>query len=173
MAPFQFTVSDAGFDVKLAAHHAGRDAIKARRPELMVGWTLANTDIHAAPGGEANADRIRREVNERFLEASRRDDFVGIQTYGRTVFGAEGLVHAEDGVPTNQMGEEIYPEGWRQLSARLPGLHRSPPSSSPKTDWQPRTTPSAWITCAPLLQALHPAWQTALTFVLYRLDRVR
>lgn len=111
VAPFQFTVSEAGFDVKLAAHHAGRDAIKARYPELMVGWTLANTDIHAAPGGEVNADRIRREVNERFLEASRGDDFVGIQTYGRTVFGAEGLVHAEDGVPTNQMGEEIYPEG--------------------------------------------------------------
>ncbi len=112
VAPFQFTVSDAGFDVKLAAHHAGRDAIKARRPELMVGWTLANTDIHAAPGGEANADRIRREVNERFLEASRRDDFVGIQTYGRTVFGAEGLVHAEDGVPHQ-------PDGRRNLSGRL------------------------------------------------------
>jgi beta-glucosidase len=111
VAPFQFTVSEAGFDVKLEAHRAGRDAIKAHYPELMVGWTLANTDIHAAAGGEANADRIRREVNERFLEASRGDDFVGIQTYGRTVFSADGLVHAEDGVSTNQMGEEIYPEG--------------------------------------------------------------
>ncbi|HJV98468.1 MAG TPA: family 1 glycosylhydrolase [Arthrobacter sp.] len=111
VAPFQFTVSEPGFDVKLAAHRAGRDAIKARYPELMVGWTLANTDIHAAEGGEANAERIRRDVNERFLEASRGDDFVGIQTYGRTVFGADGLVHAAEGIPTNQMGEEIYPEG--------------------------------------------------------------
>ncbi|MFJ5957757.1 glycoside hydrolase family 1 protein [Paenarthrobacter sp. NPDC092416] len=125
VAPFQFTVSGPGFDVKLAAHHAARDVIKARRPELMVGWTLANTDIHAAEGGQANADRIRREVNERFLEASQGDDFVGIQTYGRTVFGPNGVVHAADGVPTNQMGEEIYPEGLEATireAARVAGI---------------------------------------------------
>ena len=56
------------------------------------------------------ADRIRREVNERFLVASRDDDFVGIQTYGRTVFGPDGVTPAPEGAATNQMGEEIYPE---------------------------------------------------------------
>lgn len=111
VAPFQFTVSQAGFDVKLAAHRAGRDAIKARYPELMVGWTLANSDIQAGEGGKDNADRIRSEVNERFLEVSRGDDFVGIQTYGRHVFGPDGLVVAAADVNTNQMGEDIYPQG--------------------------------------------------------------
>ncbi|RAX46165.1 glycoside hydrolase family 1 protein [Arthrobacter sp. AQ5-06] len=111
VAPFQFTVSQAGFDVKLAAHRAGRDAIKARYPELMVGWTLANSDIQAAEGGKDNADRIRSEVNERFLEVSRGDDFIGIQTYGRHVFGPDGLVVAAADVNTNQMGEDIYPHG--------------------------------------------------------------
>jgi beta-glucosidase len=110
IAPFQFTASEAGFDAMLAAHRAGRAAMKARRPELMVGWTLANTDIQAAEGGQERADRVRRTVNERFLEASRGDDFVGIQTYGRTVFGPDGLASAPEGVPTNQMGEEIYPQ---------------------------------------------------------------
>ncbi|MDF9749360.1 family 1 glycosylhydrolase [Arthrobacter sp. ES3-54] len=111
VAPFQFTVSEAGFDIKLAAHQQGRAAIKAIRPELPVGWTLANTDIQAAEGGQDRADRIRREVNERFLVASRDDDdFVGIQTYGRTVFGPDGVMPAPEGAPTNQMGEEIYPE---------------------------------------------------------------
>ena len=103
-------MSDAGFDIKLKAHSAGRDAIKSRQPELMVGWTLANSDIQAAEGGREMADQVRRDVNERFLEASRGDDFVGIQTYGRTVFGPDGVAPAPEGAATNQMGEEIYPQ---------------------------------------------------------------
>ncbi len=52
VAPFQFAATDIGYDVKLAAHRAGRAAIKAHRPNLPVGWTLANSDIQAAPGSE-------------------------------------------------------------------------------------------------------------------------
>ena len=111
VAPFQFCSTEAGFNVKLAAHKAATAAIKAHRPELQVGWTLANSDIQSIPGGEETADRVRRDVNERFLEASRGDDFVGIQTYGRTVYGADGHAPAPEGVAVNQMGEEIYPQG--------------------------------------------------------------
>jgi beta-glucosidase len=121
LAPFQFCSTEAGFDVKLAAHRAATKAIKARRPDLSVGWTLANSDIQAIPGGEGIADRVRRDVNERFLEASRGDDFVGIQTYGRTVYGPAGHAPAPEGVPTNQMGEEIYP---RALEATIREAHR-------------------------------------------------
>ena len=110
VAPFQFTATEAGYQVRLAAHRAGRDAIKAVRADLAVGWTLADSDIQAAPGGEQTADRWRQLVNERFLVDSRGDDFVGIQTYGRTVYGADGLAPAPAGVATNQMGEEIYPQ---------------------------------------------------------------
>ncbi|MFZ0531280.1 MAG: family 1 glycosylhydrolase [Propionicimonas sp.] len=110
IAPFQFTASEVGFEVKLAAHRAGRDAIHAHRRDLPVGWTLANSDIQAGAGGPERADRVRREVNERFLEASRGDDFVGIQTYGRTVIGRDGVEDAPEGAETNQMGEEIYPQ---------------------------------------------------------------
>jgi beta-glucosidase len=125
VAPFQFTVSEAGFDIKLAAHVQGRAAIKAIRPELPVGWTLANTDIQAAEGGQDRADRVRRDVNERFLVASRDDDFVGIQTYGRTVFGPDGLAPVPEGAATNQMGEEIYPEALEATireAARIAGI---------------------------------------------------
>ena len=111
VASFQFAVSEAGFDVKLAAHRAGRDAIKAVLPDVPVGWTLANSDIQWVDGGEERALRVRGEVNERFLEASRGDDFVGIQTYGRTVFDADGLAPAPADAVTNQMGEDIYPQG--------------------------------------------------------------
>ncbi len=64
-------------------------------------------------------------VNERFLEASRGDDFVGIQTYGRTVFGADGLAPTPAGAETNQMGEEIYPQALEATvreAARVAGI---------------------------------------------------
>lgn len=125
VASFQFAASEDSFNVRLAAHRAGRDAIKAHRPELQVGWTLANSDIQAVDGGGENANRVRREVNERFLEASRGDDFVGIQTYGRTAFNAEGLAPVPNGVETNQMGEEIYPraiEATVREAARVAGI---------------------------------------------------
>lgn len=110
VAPFQFCSTEAAFTVKLAAHRAATAAIKAHRPELQVGWTLANSDIQSIEGGEELAEKVRRDVNERFLEVSRGDDFVGIQTYGRTVYGPDGHAPAPEGAPTNQMGEEIYPQ---------------------------------------------------------------
>jgi len=112
IAPFQLRATPQGYDVKVAAHRLGRDAIKSVRPEIAVGWTLANSDVQAAPGGEEVAARLRNDINVRFLEVSREDDFVGVQTYGRHVFGADGrLVGAAAGVPVNQMGDEIYPQG--------------------------------------------------------------
>ena len=111
VAPFQFNATETGFAIKLAAHRAGKAAIKAVRPDLAVGWTLANTDVQAAPGGEATAEAVRQEANLRFLEASRGDDFVGIQNYGRHVFGPDGLLGPEPGLQTNSQGEEIYPAG--------------------------------------------------------------
>jgi beta-glucosidase len=125
VAPFQFSATDAGFEVKLAAHRAARAAIKAHRPGLMVGWTLANSDVQAGEGGSERAGQVRRHVNERFLEVSREDEFVGIQTYGRHVFGAEGLCGAAPGMPVNQMGEEVYPEGLEATireAARVAGV---------------------------------------------------
>jgi beta-glucosidase len=121
IAPFQFCSTEAAFDVKLAAHRAATAAIKARRPELPVGWTLANSDIQSIDGGEELAEKVRRGVNERFLEASRGDDFVGIQTYGRTVYGPDGHAPAPEGAVTNQMGEEIYPQA---LEATIREAHR-------------------------------------------------
>ncbi|MGN7149857.1 glycoside hydrolase family 1 protein [Arthrobacter sp. SAFR-179] len=121
VAPFQFCSTEAGFQVKVAAHRAATAAIKAHRPDLQVGWTLANSDIQSIAGGEEIAGRVRRDVNERFLEASRGDDFVGIQTYGRTVYGPDGHTPSPGGVPTNQMGEEIYPQA---LEATIREAHR-------------------------------------------------
>ncbi len=111
VAPFQFTTSAKGFEVKLAAHRTAMAAIKAGPGNFPVGMTLANADIQAGPGGEARAAAVRREVNEVYLEAVRGDDFVGIQTYGRIRFGPDGPLRPEEGAELSAMGDEFYPEG--------------------------------------------------------------
>jgi beta-glucosidase len=110
VAPFQFTATTAGFETMLAAHRAGRAAIKAVRSDLPVGWTLANADIQAGPGGEEQATQVCRNVNELYLQAVRGDDFVGVQTYGRIRFGLDRPLRPEEGAELNMMGEEFYPE---------------------------------------------------------------
>ncbi|WP_144832854.1 glycoside hydrolase family 1 protein [Microbacterium sp. BH-3-3-3] len=108
-ASFQFSAGDAAFAVKHAAHRAAVEAIHGILPDLPAGWTLANSAIQSLGGSEERAETIRINTNIRYLEASRGDDFVGIQTYGRSIVGPDGLVHAGDDVEKNQLGEEIYP----------------------------------------------------------------
>ena len=44
-----------------------------------------------------------------FLSATAGDDFVGVQCYTRMRVGPDGVLGAEEGVPTTQMGYEFYP----------------------------------------------------------------
>ena len=110
VAGFQLSATDEAFPIKLAAHRAARDAIKAVKPSMQVGWTLANSDFHAAPGGEERVAEVRERVNLRYLRESTGDDFVGIQTYNRTVLGANGPVPPPEGAEVTSTGEEIWPQ---------------------------------------------------------------
>lgn len=111
VAGFQLSATPEAFAVKLAAHRAARDAIKEVEPGMRVGWTLANTDFHAAPGGEDAAAAAREHVNLRYLRACEGDDFVGIQTYNRTVLGSDSRpVPAPEGAAVTSTGEEIWPQ---------------------------------------------------------------
>jgi beta-glucosidase len=79
---------------------------------LQVGLTLALSDKQAVPGGEAMRDQARREVDDVFLDVVRDgdDDFIGVQTYTRDRYGAEGMLPPEPGAEVTQMGYEFYPE---------------------------------------------------------------
>jgi beta-glucosidase len=107
---FIFDGSDAAFDTMVAAHHAGRDAIRQVRGDLPVGATLALPDVQAGPGGEQHAARVRRRVADDWLEQFRADDFTGVQTYSRARFGPDGMLAPPPGAELNQMGEEFYPQ---------------------------------------------------------------
>jgi beta-glucosidase len=97
-------------DTFLKAHRLAFDAIKASRGDFPVGITIALSDHQAVPGGEERRDQARKEMDDVFLDEARHDDFVGVQTYTRTRFGANGILPGEEGVPRTQMGYEFYPE---------------------------------------------------------------
>ena len=92
----------------LAGHKAGREAIKAVRPDLPVGVSLAIIDDQAA-GKDSLRDSMRAKLYAPWLEAARGDDFIGVQNYERSVWNDKGRLPAPTGAETNDMGSEIYP----------------------------------------------------------------
>lgn len=91
----------------LAAHRAGRAAIKAIRPDLPVGFTLAMLDDQAA-GPKNQRDARREEYYGDWLRAAADDDYLGVQNYERVVWDANGRQPTPSGVPVNYAGKEIY-----------------------------------------------------------------
>ncbi|MGO9559980.1 MAG: glycoside hydrolase family 1 protein [Acidimicrobiales bacterium] len=97
-------------DALCRSHRLAVDALRAGPGDFPVGLTVAMTDYQAVDGGEAKLDRIRRSMEDVFLESTGGDDFVGVQTYTRRRIGPEGALGNEDGLGVTQMGYEFYPE---------------------------------------------------------------
>jgi len=91
------------------AHRAAVEAIRSAAPGIPVGLTLSMTDYQLAPGGEAKLESIRYQAEDVFLDATKGDDFLGVQTYTRQLIGPEGWTGYEEGVPVLDMGYEFYP----------------------------------------------------------------
>lgn len=97
-------------DVFIDGHRKAVAAIKSGPGDFPVGLTLSMSDYQAVDGGEERRDRIRRNMEDVFLEAAGDDDFVGVQTYSRTLVGPEGALPPADGAELTLMGYEFYPE---------------------------------------------------------------
>jgi beta-glucosidase len=91
------------------AHRAAVEVIRSVAPGIPVGLTLSMTDYQLAPGGEAKLDSIRHHAEDVFLDATKGDDFLGVQTYTRQLIGPQGWAGYEEGVPVLDMGYEFYP----------------------------------------------------------------
>jgi beta-glucosidase len=109
-APFLFALSPQAREIVLLAHRRAVEAIKSSRADCPVGLTLVMPIFEPVDDGEAMAERLRYDVNGRYLEALDGDDFVGVQTYSRFLCGPEGLRPPPAGVEQTQMGYEFYPE---------------------------------------------------------------
>jgi beta-glucosidase len=91
------------------AHVLAVESLRAGPGDYPVGLTLSMTDYQALPGGEERRERIRRPTEDVFLEATKGDDFVGVQCYTRMRIGPEAVLGPEEGVPVTQMGYEFWP----------------------------------------------------------------
>lgn len=91
----------------LAAHAAGKAAIKAVRPSLPVGVSLAMTDDQAV-GRNSLRDAMREEKYGAWLRAARSDDFIGVQNYERSVWNDKGLVPPPADAVRNWSGAEVW-----------------------------------------------------------------
>jgi beta-glucosidase len=96
-----------------AGHLAARAAIKAIRPDLPVGLSIAICDDVAIPGGEELRDRKRAEVYDHWLRLAADDDFIGVQNYERVIYGPDGAVAPSAGEAVNEMGTAIEPDSLR------------------------------------------------------------
>ncbi|MGH2346951.1 MAG: glycoside hydrolase family 1 protein [Chloroflexota bacterium] len=108
--PFLYAISERGRATILAAHRRAVEAIKAGPGNAALGLSLAMQDIQAAPGGEETAARLRRELLDYYLDGTRGDDFIGVQTYSRIRCGPEGPLGPAEGVEVTQMHYEFWPE---------------------------------------------------------------
>ncbi len=100
---------DAMADGQTAGHRAAKAAIKAHRPELPVGLSLAIVDDVLVGDDASVRDRKRAEVYQRWLDLVRDDDFVGVQNYERVYYDGSGAVPPPPEVQRNQMGSGIEP----------------------------------------------------------------
>jgi beta-glucosidase len=97
-------------DVFATAHRRAVDVIKQHVPNVPVGLTVSMADYQAAEGGEA-ACAAARATEDRFLDATVGDDFVGVQTYTRMLMGPNGWLGPQPGVPVvPTMFYEFWPE---------------------------------------------------------------
>ncbi len=113
-------------EVMAAAQRKAYDAIKSVRADVQVGWSLALVDMQAAPGGDERLATMRRAAQLDWLDVSRDDDWIGVQTYSRELVGPDGMLPPPEGVPTAQTGWEIYPDALGH-TARLAAEHTHRP----------------------------------------------
>lgn len=105
--PEDFDAMEAGLT---AAHLAGIAAIKAQRPDLPAGLSIAVVDDVVDgndPGDAVVRDRKRTECYDHWLRLARADDFVGVQNYERIHYGPDGALPAPADAVLNEMGSAV------------------------------------------------------------------
>lgn len=95
-------------DGLLAAHAKGKDAMKSVRPDMPVGFNLAMTDDQPAPE-DSHLEEKRADVYGPWLEAAKHCDYMGVQTYSRSIVGKKDLPPPK-GAELTQVGMEFYPD---------------------------------------------------------------
>jgi beta-glucosidase len=106
------TLSEPADEVVAAltrAHIAAKTVLKDST-SAAVGWTVAAQAFEMVPGFEAAWNHHSRIWEDRFLEISQDDDWVGVQSYTAQGVGPDGPAGARPGAETTQQGWEFRPD---------------------------------------------------------------
>jgi beta-glucosidase len=93
----------------LEAHKRARQVIKNVCGDLPVGMTLAIPDDQGV-GPDNRLEDKRAAVYAPFLDVAQNDDFLGVQTYSRSLIGPEGPLPVPESAEQTQTGDEFYPQ---------------------------------------------------------------
>jgi beta-glucosidase len=125
-ARFRMGLLGAGVERMAAVHRRAVEVIRSGRGDAKVGWTLALVDLQPAEGGEERWRECQRVAELDWLDISRDDDFVGVQTYSRQRIGPQGKLDPPAGAATMQTGWEVYPDALEH-TVRLAAEHARVP----------------------------------------------
>jgi beta-glucosidase len=96
-------------DTMRECHAAMRDVLKDGPGNFPVGLPLSMQEYQALPGFEHQMESFRAEMEDKYLEAVREDDYVGVQCYTKVLIGADGAVADPEG-ETTDMGYLYWPQ---------------------------------------------------------------
>lgn len=97
-------------EILLAAHELARGAVHESRPEVAFGWAVGMTDFQPLPGGSGRLEEIRAWREDAFIEASKADDFVGVNAYTRHQVSRRGITRPPPGAELTLTGWEFWPD---------------------------------------------------------------
>jgi beta-glucosidase len=112
----------------ITAHQEAGRHLKARWPDLLVGWAVSWPTLVAQPGAESVMAQLRQSRQGVFAEAGAGDDWIGVQTYTRNFIGVRDgrpiTVPPPEGAELTTMGWEFYPpavgDAVREVADLLP-----------------------------------------------------
>ena len=96
-------------DVLIAAHRAAAPIVR-RLTGARVGWTVANQALTPTPGAEEKYAEVQYLIEDKYLEVSRDDDFVGVQSYTSQPVDANGIVPHPPADDNTLMGWAYRPD---------------------------------------------------------------
>ncbi|KQZ86087.1 beta-glucosidase [Microbacterium sp. Root166] len=96
-------------DALIAAHRAAAPVVR-RLTDAKVGWTVANQALTATSGNEEKFAEVQYLIEDKYLEVSRDDDFVGVQSYTSQPVDADGIVPHPPADDNTLMGWAYRPD---------------------------------------------------------------
>jgi beta-glucosidase len=92
-----------------ASHNAMVDGLKSGPGNYPVGLTLSMSEYVALEGAEDRMHKIRLEMEDKYLEGVRGNDFIGVQCYSKSIIAPSGMPDNYDGDVTD-MGYPYWPQ---------------------------------------------------------------